>query len=163
MLSMEPHLFEEAVDAQLERLAADAASAAAAANVDSSEVTLYRRIEDVKRRARSQSVQDLMYFSVLRKFMSLGVDLLPPLDGSRDVGSADLVKLTKGVHSLEALEMVREHLENVLRGNTSSSPPPFASCFSLFASAGVRVLGVGDLPMKLKISGHLVRHRFREK
>ena len=126
MLSMEPHLFEEAVDAQLERLSADAAAAAAAASAESAEVTLYRRIEDVKRRARSQSVQDLMYFSVLRKFMSLGVDLLPPLDGSNEVGSADLVKLTKGVHSLEALEMVREHLESVLRGN-GRSPPPFST------------------------------------
>jgi len=119
---MEPHLFDEAVDAQLERLAAEAA-AAGAASAGSSEVTLYRRIEDVKRRARSQSVQDLMYYSVLRKFMSLGVDLLPPLDGAADVGSVNLVALTKGVHSVEALELVREHLENALGGGGGRAPP----------------------------------------
>jgi hypothetical protein len=122
--SMEPHLFEEAVDAQLERLAAEAASGQAAPGVGT-EVTLYRRIEDVKRRARSQSVQDLMYFSVLRKFMSLGVDLLPPLDGRSDPGGANLASLTKGVHSADALELVREHLENALGGG--SGAPPFSA------------------------------------
>jgi hypothetical protein len=133
---MEPQLFDDAVDAQLARLAADAAAeeaAASAAPSGTSELTLFRRIEDVKRRQRSQAVQvraacavgarttavrlrwrgatrwprwrrfpmllrfsvafsflhadssmhtphqDLMYFSVMRKFVTIGVDLLPPL------------------------------------------------------------------------------------
>ncbi len=123
--SMEPHLFDEAVDAQLERLVAEAdaeSAASKAAPGGTTELTLYRRIEDVKKRARSQAVQDLMYFSVLRKFIGLGVDLLPPLDGKMQVGSADLVALTKGVHSLEALELVREHLEGVLGGGGGATP-----------------------------------------
>jgi hypothetical protein len=114
------------VDAQLERMADEAESEAAAsagAPGGTSELTLYQRIGDVKRRARSQSVQDLMYFSVLRKFISLGVDLLPPLDGKVPVGNADLGSLTKGVHSLEALELVREHLEGVLGGGQRGGEP----------------------------------------
>jgi hypothetical protein len=57
---MEPHLFDEAVDAQLSRLSADADAAtaeAAQAPADTTELTLYRRIEDVKRRQRAQAVQ----------------------------------------------------------------------------------------------------------
>ena len=57
---MEPHLFDEAVDAQLSRLSADAEAAEAEASKapsDTTELTLYRRIEDVKRRQRAQAVQ----------------------------------------------------------------------------------------------------------
>ena len=114
------------MDAQLERMADEAeseAAAAAGAPGGASELTLYQRIGDVKRRARSQSVQDLMYFAVLRKFISLGVDLLPPLDGKVPIGNADLSSLTKGVHSLEALELVREHLEDVLGGGQRGGEP----------------------------------------
>ena len=114
---MEPHLFDEAVDTQLSRLSADAEAAdaeAKAAPSATTDLTLYKRIEDVKRRQRSQAVQaravrgpparsaapprknavevwaealadaalraqDLMYFSIMRKFADIGVDMLPPL------------------------------------------------------------------------------------
>jgi hypothetical protein len=125
---MEPHLFDEAVDTQLDRLASEVVAeqeAAAAAPSDRTEITLYARIADVKKRARTQAVQDLMYYSVLRKFMAVGVDLLPPLDGKHVVGGADLLALTKGVHSQEALEWVKEHLENVL--GMTAGPGPFSN------------------------------------
>lgn len=131
---MEPHLFDEAVDAQLGRLAAEAAtdaSPSSASGAGSSELTLYRRIADVKRRSRSASLQDLLYMSVLRRFHALGVDLLPPMSQiSPDFpGHADLVALTKGVHSEEALELVREHLGSVLGGGQAGAgaPPPFGA------------------------------------
>ena len=57
---MEPHLFDEAVDTQLSRLSADAEAAEAEAKAAPSattDLTLYKRIEDVKRRQRSQAVQ----------------------------------------------------------------------------------------------------------
>ena len=56
---MEPHLFEEAVNAQLSRLSSDAEAEAEAKAAPSSttDLTLYKRIEDVKRRQRSQAVQ----------------------------------------------------------------------------------------------------------
>ena len=131
VLSMEPHLFEEAVDAQFARLASEAAEPAADSfPPTTTEVTLYRRIADVKRRARSSAIGDLMFFSVLRKFSALGVDLLPPLSGEGDYGSANLVALTKGVHSAEALELVREHLASVLGGGSATPggiPPPSAA------------------------------------
>lgn len=96
-----------------------------------------------------------MYFSIIKKFIDLGVDMLPPLvrpptthpthpiipiltpslppiplpyhritgslvfpnsqDGTEtDLSHVDLNALTKGVHSQEALEMVREHLNSLL-------------------------------------------------
>ena len=59
-----------------------------------------------------------MYCCVLRKFMNIGVDMLPPLDGKFvDMTHIDLNALTKGVHSVEALEMARA-------GATASHAPP---------------------------------------
>ena len=57
---MEPHLFDEAVDTQLSRLSADAEAAEAEAKAapgGTTDLTLYKRIEDVKRRQRAQAVQ----------------------------------------------------------------------------------------------------------
>jgi len=57
---MEPHLFDEAVDAQLARLSADAEAQAEAQQPPpggATDLTLYGRIEDVKRGQRAQAVQ----------------------------------------------------------------------------------------------------------
>jgi len=128
ILGAEPHLFEDAVDSQLQRLSVEARTAEETAGEQSSESTdlvLYRRIEEVKRMQRQRTVQDLMYASVLHKFVELGVDLLPPLDGSFEIRGVDLNLLTKGVHTPEALEMVKEHLGAVLGG--PGAPPPFSN------------------------------------
>lgn len=39
-----------------------------------------RRMEEVKRNEQRATVEDLMYASVLEKFVELGVDMLPTLD-----------------------------------------------------------------------------------
>jgi len=128
ILSAEPHLFETAVENQLSRLAAEAeAMEEAPAAEDESEqaenntLVLYERINQVKRQQRQQAVQDLMYASILHKFVALQVDLLPPLDGRVDPGPVNLNALTKGVHTDEALEMVRSHLSSVLGGNENAA------------------------------------------
>lgn len=131
ILDQEPHLFQPAVDQQLERLAQEKQAAEAeaggagggGADPEGASLVLYRRIEEVRRSQRQRSVQDLMYASVLHKFVALGVDLLPPLDGAFDIRPVDLNALTKGVHTPEALDMVKEHLYSVLGGQ----PPPFAN------------------------------------
>ena len=49
-----------------------------------------------------------MYAQILQKFMTIGVDMLPPLDDTTLImRGVDLNQLTKGVHSVEALEMVK--------------------------------------------------------
>jgi len=63
-----------------------------------------------------------MYFSILRKFLDVGVDMLPPLvGGNPQIGPADLAALTSRIHSAEALELVREHLGGAL-GNGPPNP-----------------------------------------
>lgn len=65
---------------------------------------------------RSRAVQDIMYYSILNKFQLLGVTLVDPaqLHGVVNLGSVNLAALTKGVHSEEALEMVRSHLMAIM-------------------------------------------------
>lgn len=57
-----------------------------------------------------------MYTSIIQKFLGVGVDMLPPLDETTTLRGVDLNRLTDGVHSREALDMVREHLMAVLGG-----------------------------------------------
>eukprot|EP00238_Polyblepharides_amylifera_P007005 CAMPEP_0196574708 /NCGR_PEP_ID=MMETSP1081-20130531/4361_1 /TAXON_ID=36882 /ORGANISM="Pyramimonas amylifera, Strain CCMP720" /LENGTH=421 /DNA_ID=CAMNT_0041892805 /DNA_START=128 /DNA_END=1393 /DNA_ORIENTATION=- len=121
ILSSEPQLFSSAVDEQLSRLSDEAEQAVAPEG--STDIILFKRIQEVKRFQRQRALEDLMYASILHKFVSLGVDLLPALDGELDVGSASYKTLTEGVHSLEALDMVKQHLNTILGG----APPAFSN------------------------------------
>ncbi|GBF90000.1 hypothetical protein Rsub_02706 [Raphidocelis subcapitata] len=95
---------------------ADAAAAAAAAGggEGGAEMVLYQRMQEVRAREVRATLEDLIYVSILEKFVGLGVEMLPRLDGFVDPGPANLVALTEGVHSREALELVREHLLGVM-------------------------------------------------
>ncbi|KAF8065452.1 UV-B-induced protein [Scenedesmus sp. PABB004] len=140
-LRMEPQLFRAAVDQQLARLKAEAdaraaaeeaAAAAGAADADGpdgaagdggrskSELVLYRRMEEVRAMEVAATLEDLMYVSILEKFVVLGVEMLPRLDGFVDAGPANLVALTEGIHSKEALELVREHMLGVMGAAASA-------------------------------------------
>jgi hypothetical protein len=56
-------------------------------------------------------VEDVMYLSIVERFVSMGVSMLPPLDGLVDVVAApNLRSLTDSVYSAEALDLVKEHL-----------------------------------------------------
>ena len=131
-LREQPHLFEEAVEQQLQRLEREAEAAAQAEEGaggerppdDETDLVLYRRMEEVRLAERSQNLQDVMYYSVVDKFRRLGISMLGPLDGIVDLdGNANLEALTEGVHSVEALEMVRNHLMQVLSGPGGQPPP----------------------------------------
>lgn len=50
-----------------------------------SELVLYQRMGEVREAERRLSVEDVMYLCVVEKFVSAGVDLLPPLDGMVDL------------------------------------------------------------------------------
>lgn len=48
-------------------------------------MVLYQRMGEVREAERRLSVEDVMYLCVVEKFVSAGVDLLPPLDGMVDL------------------------------------------------------------------------------
>lgn len=54
-----------------------------------------------------------MYVCILGKFRDLGVDMLPRIEEVQE-SSDTLRALTEGVHSREALDMVKEHVLGVL-------------------------------------------------
>lgn len=117
-LKMEPQLFRTAVEDQLARFreqkeAKDAAQDLLATK-DSTELTLYRRMQEVRENDMKATLEDLLYVSILEKFIMLGVEMLPRLDGYVDVPSTNLKALTESMHSKEALELVREHILSVM-------------------------------------------------
>jgi hypothetical protein len=93
-LRMEPQLFRAAVDQQLARMkeekdAKDAASASESEAADEagkqqrskSELVLYQRMEELRAMEVRATLEDLMYVSILEKFVLLQVEMLPRLDG----------------------------------------------------------------------------------
>ena len=130
VLDNESHLFTAAVEATLDRMADELDQEEMQANsVDVSEdesdrqgLVLFRRIQQMRALERRNGVQDVMYANILQKFRNIGVDMLPPLDEeSVYLKGVDLNQLTNGVHSVEALEMVKEHLMGMLGPQASAA------------------------------------------
>mmetsp|Transcript_10708 Transcript_10708/g.29737 ORF Transcript_10708/g.29737 Transcript_10708/m.29737 type:complete len:394 (-) Transcript_10708:262-1443(-) len=115
-LSKEPHLFEETVDGAFRKLK-EQREAAAAANssqdAESVDLVLSKRIQEVKDKETAIVVEDLMYFCILDRFRQIGVSMLPQLGPMHEDLEA-LKALTEGVHTKEAIEMVKEHMLGVL-------------------------------------------------
>lgn len=115
-LSKEPHLFEETVDGAFRKLK-EQREAAAAANssqdAESVDLVLSKRIQEVKDKETAIVVEDLMYFCILDRFRQIGVSMLPQLGPMHEDLDA-LKALTEGVHTKEAIEMVKEHMLGVL-------------------------------------------------
>lgn len=59
------------------------------------------------------TVEDLMYAAVLEKFLSLGVEMMGSMDNVTE-SAQNLQNLTEGIHSREALDMVKEHVKSVM-------------------------------------------------
>ena len=106
----------EAVDASLNP------SASSSADDGGAGLVLFKRIKEMRALERRNGVQDLMYANIIQKFLNVGVDMLPPLDEEPFmVRGVDLSKLTDGVHSNEALSMVKEHLLGMLGPEASAA------------------------------------------
>ena len=118
-LQMQPHLFRSAVESEFEKMKESREAASGNEDedksliADPSQLVLYRRMEEVKRAEEARAIEDLMYICILEKFQEIGVQLLPavePIDESIEA----LKALTEGVHTKEALEMVKEHVLSIL-------------------------------------------------
>ena len=140
VLDNESHLFTAAVEATLDRLSEELDAEEQRegsvdvtndegepgknkkATADSGGLVLFKRIQQMRALERRNGVQDVMYANILQKFRSLNVDMLPPIDDSAMyLKGIDLTQLTNGVHSAEALEMVKEHLMGMLGPQASSA------------------------------------------
>ena len=67
------------------------------------------------------SLEDLMYVSVLEKFVEVGVAMMPRPEPMSDDPST-LTALTEGIHTAEALDMVKEHVRALLGPATVARP-----------------------------------------
>lgn len=113
-LEMQPHLLQATVENALEQIkeqkeARDDASASS----ESVDLVLSRRIEEVKNAEAAMAIEDLMYICILDKFRQIGVNMLPQL-GPIHEDMDTLKALTEGVHTKEAIEMVKEHMLGAL-------------------------------------------------
>lgn len=70
-------------------------------------------MQDLKKNEQQATLEDLMYASVLEKFLELGLQMLPRMDSVLDTPT-NIKALTEGLHSKEALEHVREHVKSCL-------------------------------------------------
>ena len=78
-------------------------------------MVLYQRMGELKESERRLSVEDVMYLSIVERFVSVGIDMLPPLDGIVDLPPVrNLSELTDTVYSKEALDLVKEHLRSAM-------------------------------------------------
>lgn len=117
-LAQQPQLFHAIVEDQLAKLQAEreasgadtSAPASSDASKDSLDLVLSSRIAEVRAKEARGRVEEIMYYSILSKFVGAGVEMLPKMDGVVGVNPLNLKTLTEGIHTKEALELVREHL-----------------------------------------------------
>ena len=110
-LEMQPHLFQTTVENALEQIKEQKESTAAPS--ESVDLVLSRRIEEVRNAEAAMAIEDLMYICILDKFRQIGVNMLPQL-GPIHEDMDTLKALTEGVHTKEAIEMVKEHMLSAL-------------------------------------------------
>ncbi|GAB4850602.1 hypothetical protein Ancab_029911 [Ancistrocladus abbreviatus] len=120
ILVSHPHLVPAAVDQQLEQLQTDRdAEKQEEPSVTGTDLVLYRRIAEVKANERRKALEEILYALVVQKFMDADVPLIPSITPSSDPsGRVDTwpshdEKLEQ-LHSLEANEMIRNHLALIL-------------------------------------------------
>jgi hypothetical protein len=110
-LEMQPHLFQTTVENALEQIKEQKESTSAPS--ESVDLILSRRIEEVRNAEAAMAIEDLMYICILDKFRQIGVNMLPQL-GPIHEDMDTLKALTEGVHTKEAIEMVKEHMLGAL-------------------------------------------------
>ncbi|KAL8170170.1 hypothetical protein V2J09_021974 [Rumex salicifolius] len=119
--------FYDAVFSELNRLSEDRSSVLARVNLSSGspEACLHRRIAELKEEEYQPVVEDIMYMLLNKKFLEVGVPLVPNLDKCLYNGRLEIlpsnVRELESIHSLDVLEMVREYLTSVIGPKAGSS------------------------------------------
>ncbi|KAL1365987.1 hypothetical protein AAHE18_03G327900 [Arachis hypogaea] len=116
----------ESVDKQLEQLqtdrdADDQKEAPAASGTD---LVLYRRIAEVKANERRKVLEEILYALVVQKFMDANISLIPSItpdpSGRVDSWPSENGRLEQ-LHSVEAYEMIQNHLSLILGNRVGDS------------------------------------------
>ncbi|WCJ37938.1 hypothetical protein M5689_019027 [Euphorbia peplus] len=119
--------FEVVVSQQLKLLSDDRDGALSRMFLSSAShhACLYRRIAQLKEHDCQIAVQDVMYMLILYKFSEIRVPLVPRLSRCIYNGRLEIVPTKdwelESIHSLEVLQMVREHVSAVIGLKTNSS------------------------------------------
>jgi Protein of unknown function (DUF760) len=70
-------------------------------------------MDEVKTNEQRVTVEDLMYVSVMEKFLDVGVNMMPRLENVSE-NHTTLKALTEGIHSQEALDLVKDHIRGIM-------------------------------------------------
>lgn len=120
LLQSHPHLVPAAVEQELERLAENRNSEDVPTEPTSngSELVLYRRIAELKDQERRTALEEIIYTLIVQKFVDSGIAMVPNLSSVTSIEKPWPVqaKELEAVHSLEVLEMIRQHMLLVLGG-----------------------------------------------
>ncbi|KAL9242663.1 hypothetical protein vseg_016645 [Gypsophila vaccaria] len=119
ILHTHPHLLPAAIDQQLENLQNDREAQKEETPSSSQELSLYRRIAEVKEKDRHKTVEEILYCLVVQKFVENNISMIPKITPSPDItGRIDFwpnqEEKLQSVHSPEAFEMIQSHLSLVL-------------------------------------------------
>ncbi|WOL11611.1 hypothetical protein Cni_G20375 [Canna indica] len=128
ILVSHPHLLPAAVDQQLEQLlsAREAEENKEEPAPSGTDIVLYRRIAEVKANERRRTLEEILYALVVQKFVEAGVSLVPAISRLADPsGRVDQQpsrdEKLETLHSLEAYEMIKNHLALILGLRLSDS------------------------------------------
>lgn len=118
ILHTHPHLLPAAVDQQLENLTNDRENQREEAT-SSQDLSLYKRIAEVKEKERQTAIEEIIYCLVVQKFLDSGISLIQKVSATSDPsGRVDFwpnqEHKLNSVHSPEAFEMIESHLSLVL-------------------------------------------------
>lgn len=129
ILTNHPHLVVAAAEQQLEQLQSDRESEKdkEEPTISGTELVLYRRIDEVKSNERKKAVEEILYASVVQKFMDANLPLIPSIaqlspnqKGRVDTCPSQEENL-KRLHSAEAYEMIQNHLVLILGNRIGDS------------------------------------------
>ncbi|OIW21706.1 hypothetical protein TanjilG_08326 [Lupinus angustifolius] len=127
VLQNHPQLFHVVVKEELKLLSdgRDGAVARMMLTQDSDEGMLHRRIAQVKENECQIAIEDVMHCLIFHKFSEIRVPLVPKLSSCLYNGRLEILPSKdwelESIHSMEVLDIIREHVSTVtgLRANSS--------------------------------------------
>ncbi|XP_076910981.1 UV-B-induced protein At3g17800, chloroplastic-like [Bidens hawaiensis] len=118
ILQTHPHLLPAAIDQQLKNLQNER-NAQKQESASSTADSLYKRIAEVKEKERQKALEEIIYCWIVHKFIEKEISMIPKVESTSDpTGRVDFwpnqeTKL-ESLHSAEALEMIRNHVDLVI-------------------------------------------------
>jgi hypothetical protein len=98
-------------------------------------------MDEVKSNEQRVTVEDLMYVSVLEKFLEVGVNMMPRLENVSE-NHTTLQALTESIHTEEALDLVKDHMRAVM------GPAAIQFADATIRMAKLQAAQVGHLPAR---------------